>query len=141
MDRHKIFHDIQSRVDEQLSKLGPTIDGYVSDHMVDREMKKRGDAIVQGMDKLSQLEDQLEKLEKNPDFRTYGKDMKPTGEATYSEKKMGEIKKLTEQIGKLQNAMVKAYTDGDLRELNQLLQSDKGKDKGADGAGDSSPAT
>ena len=126
---HKIIEDIQTRV---LNDIAQALDGRLSsdiaDMMVDRELKKRREAIVPAIDKHAEWAAQLKKLESNPDVKVYGSDMKPIGEPTFSQKKVDEINQLRQKIEKLEKAIIKAYSEGDLKDVNQLLGSG-GKDQ------------
>lgn len=128
---HEIIKDIQTRV---LNDIAQALDGRLSssiaDMMVDRELKKRREAIVPAIDKHAEWSEQLKKLEANPDNVVYGADLKPVGTPTFSKKKVDEINQLRGKIAKLENAIIKAYTEGDLKDVNQLLGSG-GKDQAA----------
>lgn len=126
---HKIIEDIQTKV---LTEIAEAVDGrlasQVADLMVDRELKKRKDAIVPAIDKHAEWTANLKRLEANPDDIKYGTDFKPVGEPGFTKKKIDEIMQLRQKIEKLEKAIIKAYTDGDLKDVNQLLGSG-GKDK------------
>ncbi len=126
---------IQDKVDLQISEtMGVQVEDWVVNHMVDRELQKRGPLIAQALDAHSKLEDELKKLDR-PDHIIKDKDQKIIFEG-YTAKRSDEVKKLKEKIQKLENATDKAFKDGDLKELNQLLQSlGGGKDKKEGGSG------
>ncbi len=113
---------IQDKVDLQISEtMGVQVEDWVVNHMVDRELQKRGPVIAKALDGHSKLLDELKKLDR-PDHIIKDKDQKVIFEG-YTAKRSDEVKKLKEKIQKLENATDRAFKDGDLKELNQLLQS------------------
>jgi hypothetical protein len=129
---------IQEKVAQGIANLGPQVESTVVDMLVDKELQRRTPPIVQGLDKLGELDGELKKADK-PDDRTFNKDGSVKDES-YSSKKIEEIKKIKERIQKLTNAINKALDNGDLKELNQLLQQG-GKDKTESSAGTTSETT
>lgn len=126
---HKIVNDIQTRVLNDIAEaMDDRLSGSIADMMVDRELKKRKEAIVPAIDKYAEWTAKLKKLESNPDVKVYGADLKAIGEPTFSQQKVDEINHLKVRIEKLEKAIVKAYTEGDLKDVNQLLASG-GKDQ------------
>ena len=117
---------IQEQVAAGIAKLGPRVETTIVDMMVDKELERRTPPIVQGLDRLSEFDVELKKTDK-PDVKTLNADGSLKDES-YSPKKFEEVKKIKERIQKLTNAINKALDNGDLKELNQLLQS-SGKDK------------
>ena len=126
---------IQDKVDHQIAEtMGIQVEDWVVNHMVDRELQKRGPVIAQALDGHSKLLDELKKIDR-PDHIIKDKDQKIIFEG-YTSKRSEEVKKLKEKIQKLENVTDKAFKDGDLKDLNQLLQSLNSKqDKKESGAG------
>jgi hypothetical protein len=118
---------IQEKVAEAIANLGPQVESNVVDVMVDKELQKRTPVIVQGLEKIAEFKVELKKVDR-PDVKTLNADGSVKDES-YSPKKFEEVKKIKERIEKFTNATNKALTDGDLKELNQLLQQSGGKDK------------
>lgn len=140
-----VIKTIQDAVLDQIQKLGPRVESSVVDMMVDKELQKRTPAIVQGLEKLVELEKEYEKTAK-PDLVSREIDGTVLSQA-YSSKKIEEIKKAKEKVEKLSKAIEKAFEHGDLKDLNQLLQQSgkpdqqSGKDKkegGAEATGEAS---
>jgi histidinol dehydrogenase len=133
-----VVKSIQDVALEQIKGLGPRVESYVVDKIVDRELEKRAVPITQGMDTLTKFEEELKKVDK-PDMIARDKEGKVVSEA-YSSKRLEEIKKAKEKIEKLHKAIEKAYIHGDVKDLNQLNQS-SGKDKAESGAGNTEEAS
>lgn len=123
---------VQEKIAEQIAALSPRVEDQVVEAMVERELKKRSDAIVQGMDMLSKLEADLRKLK--PDQETYGPDNKLIA-ATYSKAKMNERKKLEERTAKAKRVLGKAIDNADFSDLYKFA-SGQDKDKSRDGDSD-----
>ena len=129
-----VIHTILAEVASQIANLSKRTDpdkpsrleNGIVDTMVDLEEKKRIPAVVQGLEKLREFEKDHEKVDK-ADSVLRDQTGKVIQEG-YTAKRLEEIKKAVEKIEKLRKAIEKAYEHGDLKDLNQLLQSG-GKDK------------
>lgn len=133
-----VVKSIQDVALEQINGLGPRVESYVVDKIVDRELEKRAVPITQGMDTLAKFEEELKKVDK-PDMIARDKEGRIVSEA-YSSKRLEEIKKAKEKIEKLHKAIEKAYLNGDIKDLIQLNQSG-GQDKKESGAGNTEEAS
>lgn len=132
---------IQEKVATLIAGMGDQLETAIVDNMVDRELQKRQPILVQAIDRLGILTADLDKINRE-DIETRHVDGS-VKDKSYSPKRIEEIKKAKDKIEKLTKAFDKAFTHGDLKDLNQLLQSGKqdGKDQTKDGAEDSAEAS
>jgi hypothetical protein len=123
-------NSVQLTIAEQISKIGPAVQGKIVDIMVERELDKRSTAFVQVMDKLSKLEKDMKKI--RPDMVFYNGEGKVASE-NFSKAKIDERGKLTQQIEKLTKALNKALEQEDFGDVYQLATSNDSKpDKSGD---------
>lgn len=120
---------VQQKIAEKIIELAPTVEEAVVDTLVERELVKRSEAVVQCMDLLSKLEGELKRIK--PDQVSYDTDGKIISES-FSKGKFEEKKKLIERIGKFTNAITKALEKSDYGDVYNL------KNQGAGGSKDSS---
>lgn len=110
---------ITNAVAEKIAAISPAVNEKVIDALVARELEKRSDAVLGGLDKLRTMQNDLKKI--RPDvggaFDEDGNEVKPT---LYSKAKFDERKKLNEQIEKLQKALDLAIDKGDMSKLYEL---------------------
>lgn len=110
---------ITNAVAEKIAAISPAVNEKVIDALVARELEKRSDAVLGGLDKLRTMQNDLRKI--RPDvggaFDEDGNEVKPT---LYSKAKFDERKKLNEQIEKLQKALDLAIDKGDMSKLYEL---------------------
>jgi hypothetical protein len=110
---------ITEAVATKIAEISPAVNDKVIDALVNRELEKRSEAILNGLDKLSALKKDLQKI--RPDVGGYfdedGNETKPT---QYSKAKFEERKKLLEQITKIESALDKAIDKGDMSKLYEL---------------------
>ena len=110
---------ITNAVAEKIAAISPAVNEKVIDALVARELEKRSDAVLGGLDKLRTMQNDLRKI--RPDvggaFDEAGNEVKPT---LYSKAKFDERKKLNEQIEKLQKALDLAIDKGDMSKLYEL---------------------
>lgn len=92
----------------------------VVEHFAKQEAEKQGTALIKGLDKLSSLERDLNKINR-PDVKTYNEDGSEAS-ATWSKDRLDERKKLSEQIEKLSKAIDKADDKGDFADLYNLTK-------------------
>lgn len=111
---------ITDAVAEKIAEISPAVNEKVIDALVARELEKRSDAVIKGIDKLRTMQNDLKKIK--PDvggaFDENGAEIKPT---LYSKAKFEERKKALEQIAKLQNALDLAIDKGDMEKLYGLI--------------------
>lgn len=92
----------------------------VVEHFAKMEAEKQGTALIKGLDKLSALERDLNKINR-PDVKTYNEDGSEAS-STWSKDRLDERKKLSEQIEKLSKAIDKADDKGDFADLYNLTK-------------------
>lgn len=136
-----IINTIQTKIRQQMvDLLGPQVEDWIVDKTIGEESLRRAEPIKKALDIHANLLDQIKKLDR-PDHIIKDKDGKITFEG-YTSKRSDELKKLRENVDKLERASDKAFKDGDIKELNQLLQSFSAKpDKKEGGAGTSEEAS
>ncbi len=94
--------------------------GFVVEHFAKLEAEKQGTALIKGLDKLSSLERDLNKINR-PDVQTFNEDGS-VASASWSKDRLDERKKLSEQIEKLSKAIDKADDKGDFADLYNLTK-------------------
>ena len=110
---------ITETVAERIAAISPQVNDKVVDHLVNLELDKRTNAIVEAMTKLRDLQNELKKFK--PDlggfFQEDGTEVKPTN---YSKDKFDARKKVLDQIDKYEKALDLAIDKGDMSKLYDL---------------------
>jgi len=122
---------VHQKIATQIAELAPSVEETVVNTLVERELTKRSEAVVQCMDALAKLEGDLKKIK--PDQVSFDTDGKIISES-FSKNKFEEKKKLIERIGKYTSAITKAIEKADFGDVYNL------KNQGA-GGGSSSKET
>lgn len=125
------LQDVRSMIAEKIAALGEEIATEVVVAHVERDKKRKVDALVKVMDMLDTTNKDFNKL--GPDNVTYGEDGKKATE-TFSKKRIDERAKAKGRITKLTNAINKALK-GDFGDLFNLAS---GKPEAADSSSDNS---
>jgi len=86
---------VQQKIATQIAELAPSVEEAVVNTLVERELTKRSEVVVQCMDTLGKLEGDLRKIK--PDQVSYDSDGKIISES-FSRNKFEEKKKLIERI-------------------------------------------
>ena len=110
---------IREKVGEQIAALSPAVEAKVVEHFVKKEAERRADAIIKGIDKLSELTRERRKTDKG-DIVSYNGDGSVATQA-YSKDRLEANKKADEQISKLTTAIDKAL-EGDASDLFNLTK-------------------
>ena len=116
---------VQQKIATQIAELAPSVEEAVVNTLVERELTKRSEAVVQCMDTLGKLEGDIRKIK--PDQVSYDSDGKIISES-FSRNKFEEKKKLIERIGKYTSAITKAIEKADFSDVYNL------KNQGAGGS-------
>ena len=119
---------VHQKIATQITELAPSVEETVINTLVERELTKRSEAVVQCMDMLGKLEGDLKKIK--PDQVSFDTDGKIISES-FSKNKFEEKKKLIERIGKYTNAITKAIEKADFNDVYNL------KNQGASGGSSS----
>lgn len=122
---------LHQKIAAQIVELAPQVETDVVAVLVERELTKRTEAVVQCMDTLAKLEGDLRKIK--PDQVSYDSTGKIISES-FSKNKFEEKKKLTERIDKFTAAITKAIEKADFGDVYNL------KNQGASGGSGSSEA-
>jgi len=117
---------VQQKIATQIAELAPSVEETVVNTLVERELTKRSEAVVQCMDTLGKLEGDLRKIK--PDQVSYDSDGKIISES-FSRNKFEEKKKLIERIGKYTNAITKAIEKADFSDVYNLKNQGSGGGK------------
>lgn len=110
---------IREKVGERIAALSPAVEAKVIEHFVQKEADRRADAIIKGIDKLTDLTRERRKTEKG-DIISYNSDGSVATQ-TYSKDRLEANKKADEQIQKLAKAIDKAL-EGDASDLFNLTK-------------------
>jgi len=111
---------IREAVAASLKNLGTRTRESVVEHFAAERAQKQATALIKGLDKLTALERDLNKINR-PDVVNYD----GNGDAlpgVFSKERIEERKKLNEQIEKLTNAINKADDLGDFDKLFELTK-------------------
>ena len=122
---------VQQKIATQIAELAPSVEETVVNTLVERELAKRSEAVVQCMDTLAKLEGDLRKTK--PDQVSFDNDGKIISES-FSKSKFEEKKKLIDRIGKYTSAITKAIEKADFSDVYNL------KNQGAGGGSSSKEA-
>lgn len=110
---------ITNAVADKIAAISPAVNEKVIDALVVRELEKRTDAVLSGLDKLRGLQNDLKKI--RPDVGGfYDEDGNETKPNAYSKAKFDERKKLLEQIEKITKALDLAIDKGDMSKLYEI---------------------
>lgn len=126
-------NSITTAAAERIGNLGPSVVDGVVEVLVEREIKKRVDALTIAIDKLAKMEGDFRKL--GPDVKTFDEAGAETS-SSYSANRSKERKEAKEKITKLTNAINKALEKKDFSDVYNLAQ---GSSK--DGGGKGKPET
>lgn len=110
---------LKETVAAKIAEIGPRVQDAVVEHFATKEAEKRSNAIIKGMDDLSQIDRELNKV-KRPDSITYNADRTVAGE-TYTKARLDEIEKLERKREKLVKALDKAIS-GEMGDLYNLAK-------------------
>jgi hypothetical protein len=109
---------VKETVVNRLARTGLAVRDAVIDILVKEETEKRVVAATKAVNKLSELEKELKKLSK-PDVETFNVDMSPAT-SSFSKSRVEEIKKVREQIAKVEKALTEAFENNDFQKLLDL---------------------
>lgn len=111
---------IRAAVAAGVASLGARTREEVVEHFAAQQATKQAEALIKGLDKLTSLERELQKINK-PDVQTFDEDG-TVASATFSKERIEERKKLNEQIEKLTKAINKADEGDDFGDLYNLAK-------------------
>jgi hypothetical protein len=118
--------DLNARVAEAIVGAAPRVLTSVVAVLVDKEINRRAEALLGGIELASQTKSALRKAQE-PDVRPsmFTADGKPIGDVGYTKPRLAEIKKLNEKLAKVEKA-IDAATRDENPEFNLLynLKSD-----------------
>lgn len=119
---------INEKVAEKIAGISPAVEAKVVDLLVDKELNRRTELVVQGLTRQEEIQKELRKLSK-PDFEAYDEAGALTSTG-YTKARKEQRDKLVERDGKLVKAIEKALA-GDTSDLANLVQQKGGGDKAA----------
>lgn len=111
---------IRTAVRDSLAGLGPRIREQVIEVFASREADKQANALVKGLDKLTELERELVKIK--PTYAGYNAEGQGVGEPMFTKEQLDQRKKTSEQIEKLKKAINKADDKGDFGDLYNVVK-------------------
>jgi hypothetical protein len=117
-DENKLAHLIHVKVAAQLAELAPRVEAKVIEALTERELNKRSEAAVKGIDQLNRLRTDMYKLK--PDQVVYDKEGTKISEG-YSKSVIDQREELTKKTNKLTNALNKALDKDDFNDLYGLV--------------------
>lgn len=111
---------IRTAVRDSLAGLGPRTREQVIEVFASREADKQANALVKGLDKLTELERELVKIK--PSYAGYNSEGQGVGEPMFTKEQLDQRKKTSEQIEKLKKAINKADDKGDFGDLYNVVK-------------------
>ncbi len=111
---------LRTAVRDSLAGIGPRTREQVIEHFAAREADKQAQALVKGLDKLTELERELVKIK--PTFAGFNSEGQGVGEPMFTKEQLEQRKKLSEQIAKLVKAINKADDKGDFGDLYNVVK-------------------
>jgi len=127
------MNTVQVKVAETIANIAPKVEDKVVDVLVERELKRRSDALVSAMDKLDKMEKELSKIK--ADQISFDEDGKIVSQ-TFSKAKKEEKDKLSQKVQKATNAINKALEKGEFGDVYNIdkagdsQKSDRDEDQG-----------
>ena len=115
------MNDIQTEVATRLSSLSKVVYDELVNNLVTAETTRRVDAVTTVFNKAAGLKKDLQKINR-PDQQLFTADGTVASEA-YSKSRLEEIKKLNEQIGKLDQALAAAFDKNDFSKVLELAKN------------------
>lgn len=97
---------LTEKVTSAIKDSSKTVQNKVIDVLVEREIEKRSSALVKGIDQLSKLKVEINKI--RPDVINYDADGKAIGEGSFSKPTVDKLKQTKEKFNKLERAIQKA---------------------------------
>lgn len=99
---------LKDDVAQAIAGCGPQVYANVKETLVQEEVKSRTDLVLKALKKRAELEQEIRKVQ--PDKGTAGYDHtgKVVKEAVYTKQQVEELKKLREQLNKVERAIDKA---------------------------------
>ena len=109
---------VKETVANRLANSGATIRNAVVDILVKEETDRRVAATTKAVNKLAELDKELKKLSK-PDIETFNADETPAS-PVFSKTRIEEIKKVREQIAKIEKALTEAFDNNNFQKVLDL---------------------
>lgn len=126
------MNSVQVLVATRLKELGPEVESRVVEVLVERELKRRADAITLVIDQLEQLEKDFHRLK--PDASTYSEDGTLLT-AAFTKGALENRKKASEKIEKYRKALAKALEKDDMADVYNLMSAATSGSGGGGGKG------
>ncbi len=111
---------IATTVAERLSNIAPAVADKVVEHLVNKELTRRSEAVIGGLAELDKLNGEFKKLK--PDVNTFNADG-TAATSTWTKPKLEEKNKAEQKIAKLTKAIDKALNDNDYSDLYNFSKS------------------
>lgn len=111
---------IREAVAESLKGLSDRTRNQVVEHFAAVEATKQAEAIIKGLNKLSELERERSRIK--PTYTGFTLDNTPVGDPIFTKEQVDQNKKLGEQIEKLTKALNKADDNADFGDLYNLVK-------------------
>lgn len=121
---------LRQAVGDKLSTISTAVHDRVVDHFVERETGKRADAIVRGLEQMTDIDKEIKKIDR-PDQKSLDAAGGVVAE-TYSQGRYDQLQKLKAKRQKLIEAL-DAALGGDMNKLANLNKGGDQADKSDDG--------
>lgn len=111
--------NINTAVADRLANIAPVVSEKVINHLVEKEVNRRADAVILALSTIDKLTSDLKKFK--PDIVSYNGDGTEAS-ANWSKPKLDEKNKVESTIAKLNKAVEKALTENDFGDLFNLTK-------------------
>ncbi len=110
---------LRKEVVERLTASGGKVRYLVVNELVESEIGKRKTAVVGLLTKVDEKFKELKKAQ-GQGIQNFNLAGEPVGEPIFTKQQVEAVKKLTEEIERIQTALEKAFTDGDFKKVHEL---------------------
>ncbi len=107
---------VRGEVLERLSTSGPGVRGLVVEELVQAEITKRKEAVLKVLARIDEKHKEQKKLE-NQGTLFFDAKGEQAGLPTFTKQQADEMKKLREEINRMQVALENAFTNSDFKKL------------------------
>lgn len=120
-EAHKVPHSttLRQEIVSAVAEASPKVRALVIEELVDEEIKRRKELVLKVFNKAEEKKRELRKAE-SQGVTPLNLQGKATGEPIFTNQQLEAIKKLREEIGKIERALENAFEKGDFKKLNEV---------------------
>jgi hypothetical protein len=110
---------LRKEVVERLTASGSKVRDLVLNELVESEIVKRKNAVVALLTKVDEKFKELKKAQ-NQGSQSFNLAGEAVGEPVFTKQQVDAVKKLTDEIERIQTALEKAFSEGDFKKVYEL---------------------